>query len=97
MSTYVIERREPVVAPADKSKRPAVDPRDEPSAEWGWHARFPIGARVAASVAAVGLIIMAFFDNYETHIEQLWLVGIAVLIIIGMIRVQIRGRTSWRR
>lgn len=85
------------MASTNESKRPAVDPRDEPSAEWGWHARFPIGARVAASVAAVALIILAFFDNYETHIEQMWLVGIALIIIAGLIVVQIRSRTSWRR
>ena len=40
------------------AKRPAVDPHDEPSAEWGWHGSFPRG-KIIAGVLTI-LLLVAF-------------------------------------
>ncbi len=40
------------------AQRPAVDPHDEPSAEWGWHGGFPRGMVIAGWVSVFILLVM---------------------------------------
>jgi len=80
-------------------KRPknAVDPHEEPSAEWGWHGRFPRGREIAGWFTVIGIILMAFVGNGVAPTEQIWLVGIAVGLIAGLVWSRVRQRTAWRR
>jgi Protein of unknown function (DUF2631) len=78
------------------AKRPAVDPQDEPSAEWGWHGGFPRGMLVAGW--ATVLILLAFnFGNHQGRIENLWLTGLAIVMAIGLVLHSVRKRHAWRR
>jgi hypothetical protein len=73
-----------------------VDPRDEPSAEWGWHGSFPKATRVAGWVSVIVLLAM-IYNNHENNTENVWLVGIALAIVVGLLLEIRRRRTAWRR
>jgi uncharacterized protein DUF2631 len=73
-----------------------VDPRDEPSAEWGWHGGFPKASRIAGWASAILLLVM-IYNNHENNTENVWLVCIAVGIMIGLLLDLRRRRTAWRR
>jgi hypothetical protein len=78
------------------AKRSAVDPQDEPSAEWGWHGSFPKG-KVAGGVVTIILLIAFMFGPYQSRTQDLWLIGLA-LIVAGLIVHQVvAARHSWRR
>ncbi len=80
----------------DLVKHDGVDPQDEPSAEWGWHGSLPTGT-MAGGVLTIILCIAFLFGPYQSHTQYLWLIGVIVVIIGGMV-VQIRKkRNSWRR
>jgi hypothetical protein len=79
-------------------KRPAVDPRDEPSAEWGWHGGFPLGGQIAGWFVVAFLLAM-LYGNHETLAEDLTLIAFATIVAIGLlldIRRR-RRRATWRR
>jgi hypothetical protein len=78
------------------AQRPAVDPLDEPSAQWGWHGGFPRGSVIAGWVSVVILLLLTI-GNHEGSTEDIWLVGAAVLIAFGLILHAIRRRHAWRR
>ncbi|MFD1519495.1 DUF2631 domain-containing protein [Pseudonocardia yunnanensis] len=78
------------------AQRPAVDPLDEPSAEWGWHGGFPRGSVIAGWVSVVILLLLTI-GNHEGSTEDIWLVGTAALIAFGLILHAIRRRHAWRR
>ncbi|WP_232662458.1 DUF2631 domain-containing protein [Pseudonocardia sp. TRM90224] len=78
------------------AKRPTVDPHDEPSAEWGWHGGFPRGMMIAGWISVIALLFMQI-GNHQGRTENLWLVGIAVIMAIGLINVSLRKRNAWRR
>lgn len=81
----------------EKRAKNAVDPHEEPSAEWGWHGRFPRGREIGGWITAIVFVIMAFVGNHVAETERLWLLGIAALMIIVLVGVRVRQRTSWRR
>jgi hypothetical protein len=66
---------------------------DAPSAEWGWHTTFPRGIRIAALLTVVALVAMMWPRDQElgqTHL--LWLGGIALVALLGVIRPPGRRR-----
>jgi Protein of unknown function (DUF2631) len=75
---------------------PAVDPRDEPSAAWGWHGGFPRGMLVAGWASVVILLLMNL-GNHQGRIENIWLTGLAVVMAIGLVLHSVRKRNAWRR
>ncbi|WP_214369954.1 DUF2631 domain-containing protein [Pseudonocardia sp. H11422] len=78
------------------AQRPAVDPLDEPSAEWGWHGSFPNGTRIAAVATALFLLLMLI--GHEVSItEILWMAVPAVIILTAVVAGAIRKRNAWRR
>ena len=73
-----------------------VDPRDEPSAEWGWHGSFP-KATQAMGWAIVLMLLAMVIGNHVGNVENFWLIGIAA-VIGGMLVTDVRRRQlSWRR
>jgi hypothetical protein len=78
------------------AQRPAVDPQDEPSAEWGWHGGFPKGMVIAGWVS-VFIILAMIIGNHTGRVENLWLIGIALVMALGLVLHSVRKRTAWRR
>lgn len=73
-----------------------VDPRDEPSAEWGWHGGFPRATRIAGWISAM-LMFAMIYNNHENNTENVWLIGFGLAIVIGLLWDLRRRRTAWRR
>lgn len=80
-------------------KRPnnAIGPHEEPSAEWGWHGRFPRGREIGGIITTIGIFVMAFWGNHVAETERLWLLGIGIALVAGLVWDRVRRRTSWRR
>lgn len=89
MATKAVVKRQ-------QSEVSKVDPRDEPSAEWGWHGGFPKASRIAGWFSVVVLLVM-IYNNHENNTENVWLVGIAVGIAIALLVDLKKQRTAWRR
>lgn len=79
-----------------KGEVKTVDPRDEPSAEWGWHGGFPRATRIAGWISAM-LMFAMIYNNHENNTENVWLIGIGLAIVIGLLWDLRRRRTAWRR
>lgn len=77
-------------------KRPEVDPRDEPSAEWGWHGSFPKATRIAGWLSAIILLVM-IYGNHENNTENVWLVGLSLFLILVLVLDLRKRRTAWRK
>ena len=80
-----------------KRSKNLVDPHEEPSAEWGWHGRFPRGREIGGWISVIGLFAMAFIGNHVAETERLWLIGFGALLVVVLIGERVRQRTSWRR
>jgi len=78
------------------AKRPAVDPHDEPSTEWGWHGTFP-RAKIIAGVVSSLILIAFLFGPYQSRTQDLWLVGVALLLAFMIWRQVVARRNAWRR
>ncbi|TDV39726.1 DUF2631 domain-containing protein [Actinophytocola oryzae] len=81
----------------EKRAKNAVDPVEQPSAEWGWHGSFPRGREIGGWFTVVAFAVMAFVGNHVAETERLWLLGITALLVIVLIGERVRRRTSWRR
>ena len=80
----------------EKAPSKTVDPRDEPSAEWGWHGGFPRGTRIAGWLVAAAMFLM-LIGNHEGNTENVWLIGIGTGLIVLLAIDHVRRRTAWRR
>lgn len=71
---------------------------DAPSEEWGWHGHFsdfaPRGRFLLLSLGIVGLLLMTIGN--QSHVEDYYLVGIALLMAAWMFR-SFRQRQRERR
>jgi hypothetical protein len=78
-------------------KRPVrtPDPADEPSAEWGWHGRLPMGARIGGVFVVITLFGM-LIGNQQGHVEDWFLVFTGVLFIGLLLWGGRRNRGPWR-
>ena len=77
-------------------QRPAVDPHDEPSVEWGWHGTFARG-KIIAGVISILLLVAFIFGPYQSHTQLLWLIGTALALAFMIWRQVVAQRNSWRR
>lgn len=98
-----VEKFVPVAAPVvsqvpspASSQVSRIVPEDEPSAEWGWHGGFPKGT-IAGGVLTIVLCLAFVPGPYQSKTQYLWLGGIALLVLLGIIGHVIRKRNSWRR
>ena len=81
----------------EKRSANAVDPHEEPSAQWGWHGRFPRGREIGGWISTVAIFIMAFQGNHVAMTERLWLLGTGIALVAVLIGYRVRQRTAWRR
>jgi hypothetical protein len=80
------------------AQRPAVDPHDEPSVDWGWHGGFPRGSMIMGWFSVLALLAMNFTNNnFTNNTANVWLTGLAILMALGLIAHSVRKRTAWRR
>ena len=88
----------------DTKPSQAIDPADEPSVEWGWHGGFPKATQAAGWFTVFALLIM-LVGNHQGILsgghafknEDIWLIGIAVIVAIGLLADLRRRRQGWRR
>jgi lysylphosphatidylglycerol synthetase-like protein (DUF2156 family) len=78
------------------ARRAGVDPQDEPSAEWGWHGTFPNAQRIAGVVVAVVLLVLAI-GPYQSRLQDFWIVGIALGLLVLIVRGTMKRRNDWRK
>ncbi|MFD9699964.1 DUF2631 domain-containing protein [Lentzea sp. NPDC059081] len=81
---------------SELDKRPAVDPHEEPSADWGWHGTLPKGTRIAGWLSAVFCFLM-LIGNHHGKTENIFLIAAGVTIIALLVWDAARRKTSWRR
>ena len=78
------------------ARRPAIDPAEEPSVEWGWHGGFPRGTMIAGWFS-VGALLIMLIGNHQGRTEDLWLVGTALVLVLALVLHTVRKRNAWRR
>ena len=79
-------------------KGPAIVDEDvpDPTSEWGWNGSFPRGGTIAGVFSIIALLTM-LIGNHTGKIEDLYLVGIALLLVLGLVISVRNKRNSWRR
>lgn len=76
--------------------RSGVDPEDEPSVDWGWHATFPNGTKIAGVFSAIALLAM-LIGHPASWTEILFMVVPAIALIAGVAWSIRRKRHAWQR
>ncbi|PHV64656.1 hypothetical protein CSW57_22945 [Williamsia muralis] len=70
------------------------EPADAPSARFGWHGEGLKTFKIAGWVSIVALLVM-MIGNHEGHVEDLFLLGFALLLAFILIRGEILSRRKW--
>lgn len=73
-----------------------VDPNEEPSAGWGWHGSFPVAGPIAGWFTALALFAM-LIGNHQSRIEDIWLIGLGLLLVGMLIGHHLKRRKARRR
>ena len=91
-SAHVIEQstREEGIVRAGET--PITHERPE---DWGWHGETGKTGLIAA-VAMIVLLLVMMFGNHEGRVEDLYLIGAALIILIALIRDHVRRKNAWR-
>ncbi len=63
--------------------------------DWGWHGEAGKAGRITGYVMIVVLLTM-LVGNHEGRVEDLWLVGSALVIVIMLIWDSRRRKNAWR-
>jgi hypothetical protein len=63
--------------------------------DWGWHGEAGRAGRVAGIVTIVFLLVLTQ-GNHEGHVEDVWLIGAALLIAISLLWDYRRRKNAWR-
>lgn len=82
---------------AELERRPGheVEPAHEKPEDWGWHHEWGGLARGAGWVSAAVLLLLNI-GNHTRHWEDVWLTGLAVLLILILLVDRHRRKNSWR-
>ena len=73
---------------------------DAPSEEWGWHGQwrdFAPRSEILLWIGVAGLIMLAVFGNQVSHVEDYWLISIAVLMAAWIIWRRVAFKRERRR
>ena len=63
--------------------------------DWGWHGEAGKTGRITGCVMIVFLLVM-LVGNHEGRVEDLYLVGFALIILISLIWDSRRRKNAWR-
>jgi uncharacterized protein DUF2631 len=94
------------VASTELEKKPgqAIDPAEEPSVEWGWHGGFPKGTQIMGWFSVIAVLAMLIGNHqgilsggHGFKTEDAYLIGTAVVLVIGLLFDLRRKKTAWRR
>jgi peptidoglycan/LPS O-acetylase OafA/YrhL len=72
-----------------------VDPVVEPSAEWGWHQRWPRAAMVLGVLVAI-MTLSLLINGHTNWTEFFYVVGTAAVLLLLVLLSARRRRRSWR-
>jgi hypothetical protein len=91
-SARVIEQpaREEGVVRAGET--PVVHERPE---DWGWHGEAGKTSRILGGFMIIALLVM-LVGNHEGRVEDLWLIGFALAILVSLIWDSRRRKNAWR-
>ncbi|MGZ4554104.1 MAG: DUF2631 domain-containing protein [Mycobacteriaceae bacterium] len=45
----------------------------------------------------MAILLVFLIGNHRGHVEDLWLIGMAVILVAILLRDAVRRRTSWRK
>jgi Protein of unknown function (DUF2631) len=87
--------------PAEQHSTHGVDPFDEdpdrePSADWGWHGNFPRAGPIAGWITAFALFAM-LIGNHQSHVEDVYLIGLGIVLVGMLIGHHVKARKARRR
>jgi hypothetical protein len=85
-----VERHEPTDGAPAVRETPHEKPED-----WGWHAEMGVLARGAGWISAAILLVM-IIGNDIGHIAQIWLIALAALLVLMLLRDRHQRKNSWR-
>ncbi len=74
--------------------RPSDVAPEQPE-DWGWHHEWRRSTPIIGWVATVSLLLM-IFGNHIGHVEDLWLIGVAAVMALLLIRGRLKRRNAWR-
>lgn len=74
-----------------------VDPKlDDDLSTWGWHHTFGKGIRATGWVVSIIMLTM-IIGNHEGHVEDYWLIVVALIMILALVLDIGKRRKSWRQ
>lgn len=68
----------------------------DPDSEWGWNGGFPRGSMIAG-VSVVIILLLMMIGFHQGRVEDLWLIGTAAAVALGLILHVRKQRNAWRR
>jgi Protein of unknown function (DUF2631) len=79
------DREEQFVASTEVERHTGVDVEDVPSAHWGWSKENPRAIHILFVLGAVFLVLM-LRGNHVGHVEDIYLIVFAILLVGWVIR-----------
>ncbi len=67
----------------------------EEPADWGWHGETGRKGRFGAWIAVL-VTLSYLIGNHEGRVEDLWVLGIAVVLIVILVWDMFRRKNAWR-
>lgn len=84
------------MANTEVERHTGVDVEDVPSANWGWSKENPRVIRISMILGTIFILCM-LRGNHVGHVEDLFLIGFAALLIVFVIRDWWLRRRGWTR
>lgn len=84
------------MANTEVQRHTGVDVEDVPSAEWGWSGENPTAIHIGGLLAAAFLVAM-IHGNHTGRVEDLFLIGFALVIVVLVARDWWLRRRGWIR
>ncbi|MGV0850988.1 DUF2631 domain-containing protein [Mycolicibacterium phlei] len=84
------------MANTEVQRHTGVDVEDVPSAEWGWSYINPKWFQIGGLLSAAFLLFM-IHGNHTGRVEDLFLIGSAVLVLLAVFRDWWGRRRGWIR
>ena len=64
--------------------------------DWGWHGETGKLGRIGAWFAVIVLLLYTVGRNHEGHVEDLWIFGIALVMVLILLWDIRRRKNAWR-
>ena len=84
------------MATTEVERSTGVDVEDVPSAEWGWSKMNRAVIQAGGILSAIFLLVM-LRGNHVGHVEDAWLIGFAILLLVIVVRGWWLRRRGWIR